>query len=156
MMLGVFNKRLNEMHKYSADDVVAMLGLALHPEGGYYREMYRDAAMLEDGRSHSTAIYFLLTHEKDLHWHKVDAPEIWHWYGGAPLVLEVFDGHAVAKVRLSGNLMDGERPQAVVPANQWQAAKTLGDWTLVGCTMSPGFDVRHFEMAPLDWVPVPK
>lgn len=155
-MLGAFSKRLNEKERYSTDDVVAMLGLMPHPEGGYFREIFRDARVLENGRSASTAIYFLIPKEKPLHWHRVDAAEVWHWYGGAPLMLEIFDGKDISKVRVSGNLMEGERPQAVVHAQCWQAAHTLGDWTLVGCTVAPGFDPAHFEMAPPDWKPAAK
>ena len=144
------------MQKFSADDVVAMLGLSPHPEGGYFREIFRDANLLENGRSVSTSIYFLLIEEKPLHWHRVDAPEVWHWYGGAPFLLEIFDEKNIRKMCVSGNLMEGERPQAVVPAKCWQAAHTLGEWTLVGCTMAPGFDPCTFEMAPPDWVPLLK
>ncbi len=155
-ILAAFSKRSNEMQKLSADDVIAMLGLSAHPEGGYFREMFRDEHTLDKGRSVSTAIYFLLTQEKASHWHKVDAAEVWHWYGGAPLQLEIFDGKELQSIRVSGNLMEGDRPQAVVPAKHWQAAATLGEWTLVGCTVSPGFEFSGFEMAAPDWTPLPK
>jgi len=151
--MGAFGKRSRELHKYPADDVVAMLGLSPHPEGGFFREIFRDAHLLDDGRNASTAIYFLLTKDKPLHWHRMDAAEVWHWYAGAPLMLQIFDGKELSKIRLSNNLMEGERPQAVVPAKSWQMAQTQGEWTLVGCTVSPGFTPAGFEMAASDWKP---
>ncbi|MDX2072865.1 MAG: cupin domain-containing protein [Alphaproteobacteria bacterium] len=152
-MLGSFNKRSSETTRYSADDVVAMLGLVPHPEGGYYREMFRDEKKNDAGRSASTSIYYLLTQGQTLHWHRVDAAEVWHWYGGAALVLETFNGKELTKFRVSGNLMEGERPQLVIPAKCWQTASTTGEWTLVGCTVAPGFESAGCEMAPPGWQP---
>ena len=137
----------------SADELIRQLALMPHPEGGHYREMFRDSADV-DGRAHSTAIYFLLGRGERSHWHRIDAVEIWHWYAGAPLELEIApeDGRR-ERVRLGSDLSSGERPQAIVPAHAWQAAQTLGDWTLCGCTVAPGFEFARFELAPKNWEP---
>ncbi|WP_407049445.1 cupin domain-containing protein [Methyloraptor flagellatus] len=144
------------MQDLSAAQIVDMLGLARHPEGGYFRETYRDPDGV-DGRSHSTAIYFLLPAGEVSAWHRVDAVETWHWYAGAPLALTVSEnGHDAWSVRLGGNLLGGERPQAIVPKNAWQTAESLGAWTLVGCTVAPAFRFEGFELAPPDWRPRPR
>lgn len=133
-------------------DIIEALGLQPHPEGGWYRETHRAPA--EPGqRSPGTAIYYLLQARERSHWHRVDATEIWHWYAGSPLLLSVSDGKTVRSHRLGADLAGGERPQAVVAPFDWQAAETLGDWTLCGCTVSPGFDFSGFEMAPTGWKP---
>ena len=141
----------------TAEEVVALLGLEPHPEGGWYAETYRQRAA-GGGRSAGTAIYFLLKAGELSQWHRVtDADEIWHWYAGGPLVLTVSpNGHDATAVRLGPNLAAGERPQVLVPAGHWQTAESLGDWTLVGCTVSPGFLFESFEMAPPDWRPTPR
>jgi len=108
---------------------------------------------MQDGRAASTAIYFLLARGERSHWHRIDAVEVWHYYGGAPLKLEIVDGAKEMIVRLGPDVHAEEVPQAVVPARAWQAAETLGDWTLCGCTVSPGFEFDHFELAPKDWKP---
>jgi len=137
----------------TADDIIRQLGLTPHPEGGHYAETWRAPAP-EGQRSAGTAIYFLLKAGERSHWHRVDAAEAWHWYGGAPLVLETSaDGEAVAEAILGLDFAAGQHPQAVVPAHHWQAARSLGDWTLVGCTVSPAFEFRGFEMAPPGWRP---
>jgi predicted cupin superfamily sugar epimerase len=136
-----------------ADDIIARLGLTPHPEGGHYRETFRDAAMHDGGRAASTAIYFLLKHGNRSHWHKVDAVEIWHYYAGAPLQLDIAYGSTRESIIIGPNLSAGERPQGVVPIQAWQAAESLGDWTLVGCTVAPGFDFAGFELAPPGWTP---
>jgi uncharacterized protein len=89
------------------------------------------------------------------HWHKVDAVEVWHYHAGAPIRLEIAlqEGGPVERLILGGDLAAGERPQAVVPAHAWQAATALGDWTLVGCTVAPGFEWAGFEIAPQGWAP---
>jgi predicted cupin superfamily sugar epimerase len=111
----------------TAGEVIRLLGLARHPEGGHFRETFRDAAPA-GGRGFSTAIYYLLREGEVSRWHRVDAAELWHWYAGAALVLKIGrDEH-----RLGTNLPDGERPQAIVPAGEWQSARSLGAWTLVG------------------------
>lgn len=144
------------MQDLSAAQIVDMLGLARHPEGGYFRETYRDPDGV-DGRSHSTAIYFLLPAGEISAWHRVDAVETWHWYAGAPLALTVSEnGHDAWSVRLGGNLLGGERPQAIVPKDAWQTAESLGAWTLVGCTVAPAFRFEGFELAPPDWRPRPR
>lgn len=106
------------------------------------------------GRAASTAIYFLLARGERSHWHRIDAVEVWHWYAGAPLALEVAHRPGrIERVTLGGDLAAGERPQAIVPALAWQAAESRGDWTLCGCTVAPGFDFARFELAPPDWLP---
>jgi len=106
------------------------------------------------GRPASTAIYFLLARGERSHWHRVDAVEVWHWHAGAPLMLEIAQGNGrIEHVTLGGDLAAGERPQAIVPAHARQAAQSLGDWTLAGCTVAPGFDFFGFELAPKDWSP---
>jgi predicted cupin superfamily sugar epimerase len=131
----------------SATDVIATLGLAPHPEGGWYRETFRDASP-SGGRAASTAIYFLLAEGQVSRWHRVDSAEVWHWYAGAPLRLSIAGDATRATVRLGSALANGERPQAVVPAGYWQQAESLGAWTLVGCTVAPAFDFAGFELAP--------
>lgn len=129
----------------SADEIVGLLQLTPHPEGGFYRETFRDGAGGQD-RAASTAIYFLLTGGKPSRWHRVDAAEGWHHYAGAPLEL-LIEQDGVRRVHLLGaDLAQGQRPQAIVPAHAWQAARSLGDWTLVGCTVAPGFEFAHFEV----------
>jgi len=140
----------------TADEIIRLLDLCAHPEGGWYRETFRDTAPA-GGRAASTAIYYLLKAGEYSHWHRVDAAEIWHWYAGAPLALTVSpNGHDATAYRLGMNLAAGERPQAIVPAHAWQTAESLGPWTLVGCTVAPGFDFAGFEMAPPDWRPLPR
>jgi hypothetical protein len=138
----------------TADEVVRLLDLKPHPEGGHFREMFRDTRQVESRRAASTAIYFLLARGERSHWHRVDAVEVWHWYAGAPLELEIAQNEGrIERVTLGSDLASGERPQAVVPAHAWQAAQSLGDWTLCGCTVAPGFDFSGFELAPLGWSP---
>jgi hypothetical protein len=138
----------------SAQDIIKMLALKPHPEGGRFRETFRDPNQIADGRSASTAIYFLLARGERAHWHRVDVVEIWHWYAGAPLQLEIAAAPGrVERVTLGGDISAGLRPQAVVPPQAWQAAQTLGDWTLLGCTVAPGFDFAKHEVAPQGWSP---
>lgn len=136
------------------DDVIRTLGLKPHPEGGWYVQTHRIEP--EAGqRSPGTAIYYALGEGERSHWHHVDATEIWHWYAGAPLELSLAasdDDNPVAHV-LGPDLAAGQRPQVIVPVRHWQAARTLGAWTLVGCTVSPGFDFAGFVMAEPDWSP---
>jgi predicted cupin superfamily sugar epimerase len=134
-------------------DVIRLLDLKPHPEGGHFREMFRDPRQIEGGRAASTAIYFLLARGERSHWHRVDAVEIWHWHAGAPLELEIANDKGRERIRLGCDLAAGERPQGIVPAHAWQAAHSLGDWTLVGCTVAPGFDFKGFELAPPGWAP---
>jgi predicted cupin superfamily sugar epimerase len=136
----------------TADDIIARLGLTPHPEGGHYRETFRDAAP-DGGRAASTAIYFLLKRGERSHWHRVDAVEIWHYHAGAPLRLDIADGEKRESIVVGPDLDAGERPQGIVPTQAWQAAESLGDWTLVGCTVAPGFDFAGFVLAPPGWTP---
>ena len=136
-----------------AADIIAQLDLKPHPEGGYYRETFRDADVDSSGRSRSTAIYFLLARGERSHWHRVDAVEVWHYYAGDALTLQIADERGQRSIKLGADLAAGQLPQAVVPAHAWQAAASTGDWTLVGCTVAPGFEFSKFEMAPEDFVP---
>ena len=141
----------------SADAVIRLLDLKPHPEGGHYRETFRDPRQDEGGRSVSTAIYYLLGTGEVSEWHRVDAAEIWHFHAGAPLVITVSpNGHDAAAHHLGIDLAAGQRPQFVVPTGHWQTATSLGAWTLVGCTVAPGFDFAGFEMAPPNWRPTPR
>ena len=138
----------------SADEVIELLGLTPHPEGGHFRETFRDDVQADE-RSASTAIYFLLKAGEQSHWHAVDAAEGWHYYAGAPLLLELSPaGGPITAVRLRSDLAAGERPQAVVPKDFWQRARSLGAWTLVGCTVAPGFDFAGFKLAAADFSPL--
>lgn len=130
----------------SAADIIARLDLKPHPEGGHYRETFRDTRTDAHGRAASTAIYFLLARGERSRRHRIDAAEVWHYYAGSPLVLEIREGDVMRTVRLGANLPAGEAPQAAVPAHAWQAAESSGDWTLVGCTVAPGFEFSGFEM----------
>jgi uncharacterized protein len=137
----------------TAADIIARLGLQPHPEGGHYRETFRDPRRDANGRSFSTAIYFLLARGERSHWHRIDAVEVWHYYAGHTLTLKIADVDGQRSVRLGPDLAAGEQPQAVVPPHAWQAAESTGDWTLVGCTVAPGFEFAKFEMAPRGWGP---
>lgn len=138
----------------TAADIIARLELKPHPEGGYYRETFRDARTDAQGRACSTAIYYLLTRGERSRWHRIDAVEVWHYYSGAALTLRIAnEGCAPHAVALGADVAAGERPQAIVPAGAWQAAESTGDWTLVGCTVAPGFEFAKFELAAKDWAP---
>ncbi len=134
-------------------EIIERLGMERHPEGGWYVQTFRDVA--GGARGHSTAIYYLLERGERSHWHRVkDAVEVWHHYAGGALALSISDGLSAADVHILGpDLAAGERPQLIVPANWWQSATPLGDWVLVGCTVSPGFVFSSFEMASPGWEP---
>lgn len=139
-----------------ADRIIDMLGLIAHPEGGWYAETWRPPPPVGASRPASTAIYYLLRAGESSHWHRVDATEVWHFYAGEPLELRLApnDGHGPAEAHVLGTDLDrGERPQIVVPDGWWQAARPLGAWTLVGCTVAPGFRFEGFELAPPGWEP---
>jgi predicted cupin superfamily sugar epimerase len=137
----------------TADDIIRLLDLLPHPEGGHFRETFRDAAAV-GGRSASTAIYFLLRTGEVSRWHAVDAGEGWHYYSGAPLLLEVAPPNGPAgRMVLGTDLANAERPQAIVPHGYWQRARSLGAWTLVGCTVAPGFEFAGFSLAPEGFEP---
>jgi predicted cupin superfamily sugar epimerase len=128
------------------DELIAALGLEPHPEGGWYKETWREPA--------STAILYLLKAGERSHWHRVNATEIWHFHAGAPLGIATSpDGQQAAHHHLGTDLAKGQRPQVVVPAGVWQAARPRGDWSLVGCTVAPAFDFAGFELAPPGWHP---
>jgi predicted cupin superfamily sugar epimerase len=135
----------------TARDIIELLGLERHPEGGWFRETFRDKPW--GGRSKSTAIYFLLEAGQQSAWHRIDQAELWHWYAGHPLELNIDDAGRATLVMLGNDLLAGQRPQAVVPPGAWQSARSRGDWSLVGCTVAPGFDFAHFELAPPGWQP---
>ena len=137
----------------SAAEIIARLELKPHPEGGHYRETFRDGRLDATGRSLSTAIYFLLARGERSHWHRIDAVETWHYYAGATLTLQIADDSGKRSIRLGPDLAAGEAPQATVPPHAWQAAESTGDWTLVGCTVAPGFEFSKFELAPEGWEP---
>ncbi len=136
----------------TAAEMIRRLDLKPHPEGGHFRETFRDTKLI-DGRAASTAILFLLARGERSHWHRIDAVEVWHYYAGAPLKLEIVDGAKEAIIRLGADIPAGEVPQVTVPARAWQAAESLGDWTLCGCTVAPGFEFSGFELAPKGWQP---
>jgi hypothetical protein len=137
----------------TADQIVAKLGLAPHPEGGAYRETFRHASA-DRTRGAMTAIYYLLRDGEVSHWHRVDAAEIWHYYAGAPLELALSADGTARKTHILGpNLDRHEAPQIIVPDSHWQSARSLGAWTLVGCTVGPAFEFAGFEMAPPGWAP---
>lgn len=133
----------------TADQIIEALGLAPHPEGGWYAETWRAPAAPGD-RPAGTAIYFLLRAGERSHWHRVDADEVWLWHSGGALALSMAaTGAGPARETMLGpNLGAGQRPQALVPKGGWQAARPLGDWTLVSCVVAPGFRFEGFELAP--------
>jgi predicted cupin superfamily sugar epimerase len=141
------------MWQLTAAEIIDRLDLRPHPEGGHFRETFRDAPATGTDRSASTAIYYLLARGERSHWHRVDAVEIWHWYAGAALKLEIASDNDSRSTVLGPDLALGQHPQVVVPAQVWQAAESFGDWTLVGCTVAPGFDFAGFELAPRNWSP---
>ena len=130
----------------TADQIISMLQLSPHPEGGHYRQTWVADG---PGRAAGTAIYFLLSAGEVSHWHRVDATEIWHFYAGAPIILSLSetDEGPARDVTLGPDLTAGQRPQVIVPQHHWQSARSTGDWTLVGCTVSPGFRFDGFELA---------
>lgn len=137
----------------SARRIIETLGLAPHPEGGWFRETWR-AEAAEGERAAGTAMYYLLEAGQVSRWHRIDAAEVWHWYLGAPLEMALSeDGRSRRDLVLGPDLAAGERPQVVVPAGCWQSAAPRGDYTLVGCTVSPAFEFSGFELAPEGWEP---
>jgi uncharacterized protein len=135
---------------------IAALDLRPHPEGGWFAETWRDVPA-DGGRGAGTAIYFLLEAGQVSHWHRIDAVEIWHHHAGGPLDLLVAADAAgpVTTTRLSPDLAAGDRPQGIVPAGAWQAARPVDGPVLVGCTVAPAFEFARFEMAPAGWEPGP-
>ncbi|NTX05984.1 MULTISPECIES: cupin domain-containing protein [unclassified Myxococcus] len=132
------------------DELIRGLGLVPHPEGGFYKETYRAALKVETPRgtrSAGTAIYYLLTQDTFAAWHSVTSDEVWHFYEGAPLALYLVgeDGR-LETVVLGRDVTKGEQPQVVVPAGVLQAGESRGAYSLVGCTVAPGFDFSDWEM----------
>jgi len=140
----------------TVEQLIKHLNLKPHPEGGYYTETFRDTFEVNPGRAASTAIYFLLGRGDRSHWHRVmDAVEIFHYYSGAPLAMQIAasaDG-PVEHLVCGPDPTAGQRPQVVIPATHWQSCESMGDWTLVGCTVAPGFVFEKFELAPKGWAP---
>lgn len=136
----------------AAADIIGALGLKPHPEGGHYREIWRDVPE-NGGRGAATSIYFLLAENEFSRWHRVDAAELWLWQAGAPLRLGIAGPAGRSEHRLGPNLFAGEALQATVPAGDWQEAQSLGAWTLVSCIVAPAFEFAGFEMAPEGWTP---
>ena len=136
----------------TAAEIVALLELAPHPEGGWYRQTF--VAEVPGGRAHSTLMDFLLEAGQRSHWHRVESAEVWHWYAGAPMTIGISrDGKSVTEHKLGNDLAAGERPQVVIPSHAWQQATCLGEWSLVGCTVAPGFQFSKFEQAEPGWAP---
>jgi predicted cupin superfamily sugar epimerase len=142
----------------SAAAVIRALRLKPHPEGGYYRETWRDKGRRDKAstgktRGSGTAIYYLLARGEESRWHRIDSTEIWHYYAGAPLDLRIASSSRSRTVRLGPAVARSEQPQAIVPKRAWQSARSTGAWTLVGCTVSPAFVFTGFEMAPEGFTP---
>ena len=137
----------------TAREIIDILGLKPHPEGGWYLETFKDTEEA-NGRACSTAIYYLLEGGDRSHWHTVDAVETWLYHAGAPLELNLSaDGTPIRSIILGADLPNGQRPQGIVMKDEWQSARSLGDWTLVSCTVAPGFRFEGFAMAPAGWEP---
>ena len=140
-MFDLLNSTLN------VAEVIKLLELQPHPEGGYFRETFRDNEPAGK-RGYSTAIYYLLGQDEISQWHRIDATEIWHWYAGAPLELSIAqDKESIEVLILGPHLNDNQRPQLIVPKQYWQSSKSLGAWTLAGCTVAPAFEFKGFELA---------
>ncbi|WP_404337047.1 cupin domain-containing protein [Sphingomonas sp. MMS12-HWE2-04] len=135
-----------------AREIIAKLGLAPHPEGGWYRETWRAPSGSKE-RSAGTAIQFLLEAGQRSHWHRVDADELWLWHAGDPLDLLIEGEQGIAQIRLGGDVLRGDVPQARVPAGRWQSTEARAGWGLVSCVVVPGFDFAGFELAPPGWSP---
>lgn len=135
-----------------AAQIIEKLELSPHPEGGWYRQTWMATGV---GRPAGSAIYYLLEAGQRSHWHWIDSTEIWHFHAGAPLVLSTAasDVGPVVETVLGPDILGGETAQVIVPERHWQAARSMGDWTLVGCTVSPAFSFEGFHMADTNWVP---
>jgi hypothetical protein len=139
------------------DEIVRLLDLKPHPEGGHYRETFRDPKIVDGGRAASSHIYYLLGVGEVSEWHRIDSTEVWHHYAGAPFVLTISEnGHDAQADILGPDVAAGQRPSFVVPPGVWQTGTSLGAWSLTGCTVAPAFDFSGFEMAPPGWRPVPR
>jgi len=136
----------------TAKDIIKKLDLAPHPEGGWYRQTWLAKGA---GRPAGSAIYYLLEKGQRSHWHRIDSTEIWHFHAGAALVLSTAaaDAGPIVETVLGPDILAGQQAQIIVPVQHWQAARSTGDWTLVGCTVSPAFSFDGFLMAADDWAP---
>ena len=137
-----------------ANEIIRMLALKPHPEGGHYAQTYPSDRTGSD-RPASTSIYYLLQADEVSAWHKVDAEEHWLWHAGSALSLSLAppQGKGVSSSVLGPDLRAGQRPQCAIPADYWQTAECLGAWCLVSCIVAPGFQFSGFELAPPDWRP---
>ncbi len=146
---------MTEQKPMQANAIIQRLGLLPHPEGGHFLETFRDNEKI-NGRARSTAILYLLKAGETSRWHRIDAVETWHWYSGAPLELHLSpDGRSRQSLILGNLLAEGQSPQIIVPSRCWQMARSRGDYTLVGCTVAPGFEFNGFELADDGWEPGP-
>ncbi len=132
----------------TADDLITALSLEPHPEGGFYRQTWAGEEV--EGRPIGTCIYFLLRGSERSHWHMVDAAEMWLYHAGAPLILSTSktESGPAQHDLLGPDIAAGQLPQRLVPPHYWQAARSTGDYTLVSCTVTPGFQFEHFKLAP--------
>ncbi|KAK4619395.1 hypothetical protein CLAFUW4_10855 [Fulvia fulva] len=140
---------------YTAREVITKLNLTANPEGGYLVQSFEDP-LKSSNRSVSTAIYYLLEGSTgDSLWHKVDAAEVWHYYAGAPLTLSLSwdNGTATRYACLGQEIFEGQRPQVVVGRDEWQRARSEGEWTLVGTTVAPGFTESGTVIREAGWEP---
>ena len=144
---------MSESGELTAREIISLLDLAPHPEGGWYRQTFADVEI--DGRPASTVIYFLWEAGQVSHWHRIDAVEAWLYHAGAPLTLRLapLEGGHIDTIVLGPDLDEGQRPQAIVPKGWWQSAVSQGVFTLVTCTVAPGFRFEGFELAPPGWSP---
>lgn len=135
----------------SAQDIIKILGMIPHPEGGWYKETWRGGG--DGARPTGSSIYFLLEADQRSHWHRVDAAEIWHWYAGSAMELHIHEDGKTHIDILGPDLNVAQRPQLIVNPNAWQASVPINGWVLVGCTVSPAFQFENFELAPEGWSP---
>lgn len=147
--------RRSEISSGGAEQLIAELGLAPHPEGGWFRETWRAPAASPGDRDAATAILFLLEKGQRSHWHRVDAAELWLFHAGSPITLKTAatEDEQASAILLGSNVLAGQRPQHLVPAGHWQAAEANEGWGLVACVVVPGFSFDGFELAPAGWSP---
>ena len=141
----------------NADEIIDVLGLEPHPEGGFFKQTFLDSDADQNDRRISSVIYYLLKYDQYSHWHRVDATESWFWHSGSPLVLTISpDGHDARTINLGPNISIGQRPHFVVQKSWWQTAISTGEWSLVSCMVTPAFSFDGFELAEENWRPVPR
>ena len=142
------------MENFSAESIIELLKLEVHPEGGFYRQTFKDTDSGSNGRSLSSVIYYLLKFDQVSHWHRVDATEVWFWHSGAPMVITISpNGCDAEALHLGANIQANQKPHVIVKKNYWQSAVSLGEWSLVSCMVSPAFEFNGFEMADENWFP---